>query len=84
VAEARYWTGLRPATPDGPPIVGATEQANLWINNGHGTLGWTMAGGSGRLIADPIIGREPGIAWACVSMHRYTGAAPDQERGGAR
>ncbi|MEM7208157.1 MAG: D-amino acid dehydrogenase [Pseudomonadota bacterium] len=51
-SQARYWTGLRPMTPDGVPIIGQTRFDNLYINSGHGTLGWTMAAGSGRLIAD--------------------------------
>ncbi|WP_076073291.1 D-amino acid dehydrogenase [Sphingomonas montana] len=67
----RYWTGLRPATPDGPPIVGASPFANLWLNCGHGTLGWTMACGSGRLIADLITGAAPEIEYGDLSYARY-------------
>ena len=59
--QAEPWTGLRPATPDGVPLVGATPYRNLWLNTGHGTLGWTMACGSGRLLADLIDGRRPEI-----------------------
>ena len=55
VASASFWTGLRPMTPDGTPIVGATRVGGLWLNTGHGTLGWTMAAGSGRLLDDMIL-----------------------------
>lgn len=55
---ASFWCGLRPMTPDGPPIVGSTSIEGLYLNTGHGTLGWTMACGSGRLLAD-IIGKRP-------------------------
>jgi len=55
---AEFWTGLRPMTPDGTPIVGRAAQRNLWVNTGHGTLGWTMACGSGQLLADQIAGRS--------------------------
>ncbi|HBS78502.1 MAG TPA: D-amino acid dehydrogenase, partial [Pseudomonas sp.] len=51
---AELWTGLRPATPDGTPIIGGTSYRNLYLNTGHGTLGWTMACGSGRLLADML------------------------------
>jgi D-amino-acid dehydrogenase len=63
VSKASFWTGLRPMTPDGPPIIGKSKIANLWFNTGHGTLGWTMAAGSGRLMADLISGRTPEIAY---------------------
>jgi len=71
LAEAHYWTGLRPMTPDGTPIVGRTPITNLYLNTGHGTLGWTMACGSGRLIADIISGRTPDIAADDLSVYRY-------------
>jgi len=58
---AEFWSGLRPMTPDGTPFVGATPLRNLWLNTGHGTLGWTMACGAGRVIADLITGRTPDI-----------------------
>ena len=61
LSRAKFWTGLRPMTPDGTPIVGATPFANLFTNTGHGTLGWTMACGSGRLLADLLSGRPPEI-----------------------
>jgi D-amino-acid dehydrogenase len=59
---AQFWCGLRPMTPDGPPIVGASSAKNVFINTGHGTLGWTMACGSGRALADTIAGRTPDIS----------------------
>ena len=69
--KATFWTGLRPMTPDGTPIVGATPVGNLWLNTGHGTLGWTMAAGSGRLIADLISGRQPEIRADDLGYARY-------------
>jgi D-amino-acid dehydrogenase len=61
---ASYWSGLRPMTPDGTPVIGATPYDNLFLNTGHGTLGWTMACGSGRALADLIAAREPGVDFA--------------------
>lgn len=72
VAAASFWTGLRPMTPDGTPIIGATPFANLSLNTGHGTLGWTMACGSGRLLADLITGKTPEISPDGLSMDRYS------------
>ncbi|MBS0903557.1 D-amino acid dehydrogenase [Pantoea dispersa] len=71
VEQATFWTGLRPMTPDGTPIVGRTPLTNLWLNTGHGTLGWTMACGSGQLLADLISGRKPAIAADDLSVLRY-------------
>lgn len=71
VAQARFWTGLRPMTPDGTPIVGATCLSNLFTNTGHGTLGWTMACGSGRLLADLVSGRTPEIPSQDLAVSRY-------------
>ena len=70
-AQASFWTGLRPMTPDGTPVVGATALPNLFINSGHGTLGWTMSCGSGQLMADLISGRRPAIAADDLSVARY-------------
>ena len=70
-AQASFWTGLRPMTPDGTPVVGATPLSNLFINTGHGTLGWTMSCGSGKLLADLISGRRPAIASDDLSVARY-------------
>jgi D-amino-acid dehydrogenase len=70
-AEAKFWSGLRPMTPDGPPVIGATRYANLHLNTGHGTLGWTMACGSGRVLADSLSGRKPEIDTAELALTRY-------------
>jgi D-amino-acid dehydrogenase len=61
IGGASFWSGLRPMTPDGPPIIGPTRYSNLHLNTGHGTLGWTMAAGSGRALADIISGRKPQV-----------------------
>ncbi len=66
-----FWTGLRPMTPDGPPVIGPTKLDNLWLNTGHGTLGWTMSCGSGALLADLMSGRRPNIEHADLSLERY-------------
>ena len=58
---ASYWACLRPMTPDGPPIMGRGGLSNLWYNTGHGHMGWTMACGSARIVADLIHGRAPAI-----------------------
>ena len=62
LSAATFWMGLRPMTPDGPPVIGRTRLRNLYLNTGHGTLGWTMACGSGRVIADLVTGRATDIA----------------------
>ncbi len=69
--QATFWSGLRPMTPDGPPVIGATRYANLHLNTGHGTLGWTMACGSGRVLADLMSGRKPEIDTAALALTRY-------------
>ncbi|WP_116136504.1 D-amino acid dehydrogenase [Trinickia diaoshuihuensis] len=71
--QASFWTGLRPMTPDGTPVVGRTPVSNLFLNTGHGTLGWTMSCGSGQLLADLISGRRPAIQSDDLSVHRYLG-----------
>ncbi len=71
LTKAEPWTGLRPMTPDGTPIIGATPIANLFTNTGHGTLGWTMAAGSGKLVSDIIEGRANALATPELSMARY-------------
>jgi D-amino-acid dehydrogenase len=58
-------------TPDGTPVVGPTKYANLWLATGHGTLGWTMAAGTGALLADWIGGRKPAIDTDGLSLARY-------------
>jgi D-amino-acid dehydrogenase len=65
------WTGLRPMTPDGTPLVGGTSYPNLWLNTGHGTLGWTMACGSGRVLADLITKKKPEIESSGLALARY-------------
>ncbi|GAC1037195.1 D-amino acid dehydrogenase [Pseudomonas sp. No.117] len=72
LARASFWTGLRPTTPDGTPIVGATRYRNLFLNTGHGTLGWTMACGSGRLLADLIARKRPQISAEGLDISRYS------------
>ncbi|MDE3739266.1 MULTISPECIES: D-amino acid dehydrogenase [Pseudomonas] len=71
LSQASFWTGLRPATPDGTPIVGATPFRNLFLNTGHGTLGWTMACGSGRLLADLMARKRPEIRADGLDIFRY-------------
>jgi D-amino-acid dehydrogenase len=74
LAAGTFWSGLRPMTPDGTPVVGPTRFGNLWLNTGHGTLGWTMACGSGQLIADLVSGRTPAIDASDLGLARYAGA----------
>jgi len=69
--QASFWTGLRPMTPDGTPIVGPTPLRKLFVNTGHGTLGWTMSCGSAQLLADLISGRRPAIRWQDLGVARY-------------
>ena len=71
ISRATFWCGLRPMTPDGTPIVGAPPVANLLLATGHGTLGWTMAAGTGRVIADLIAGRAPDIDVSALGVSRY-------------
>ena len=71
LTEANFWCGLRPMTPDGPPVIGATRYSNLHLNTGHGTLGWTMACGSGRVMADLLSGRKPEIDASDLVLARY-------------
>ncbi|WP_312159916.1 D-amino acid dehydrogenase [Acinetobacter sp.] len=75
LAEATFWTGLRPMTPDSTPIIGATRFKNLFLNTGHGTLGWTMACGSGKLISDLVMNHQPDISTEGLSIQRYRSAA---------
>ena len=79
VSKASFWCGLRPMTPDGTPVIGATPYDNLLLATGHGTLGWTMAAGTGRVIADLVSGRRPAIDLEGLTMARYRGSW----RGGA-
>ncbi|MBZ5795839.1 D-amino acid dehydrogenase [Burkholderia contaminans] len=79
-SKATFWTGLRPMTPDGTPIVGRTPVSNLFLNTGHGTLGWTMSCGSGQLLADLISGKMPAIQADDLSVHRYLKEVAGQTR----
>ncbi|MBH2866483.1 D-amino acid dehydrogenase [Serratia marcescens] len=72
VEDATFWTGLRPMTPDGTPIVGRTSLKNLYLNTGHGTLGWTMACGSGQLLSDLMSGITPAIPSDDLAVARYS------------
>jgi D-amino-acid dehydrogenase len=65
---AEYWSGLRPATPSGVPLIGRTRYPNLYLNTGHGTLGWTMAAGSGKVLADIVSGRKPEVAFGFIGQ----------------
>lgn len=80
-SRAEFWSGLRPMTPDGTPVVGATPVPNLFLNTGHGTLGWTMSAGSGRVLADVVTGRMTDIESADLAYGRYL-PTPRAKRGG--
>ena len=71
LSRAEFWCGLRPMTPDGTPLVGPTAIRNLYLATGHGTLGWTMAAGTARVIADLLSGRQPEIDLSGLTLARY-------------
>ncbi|ASW08956.1 D-amino acid dehydrogenase [Rhizobium sp. 11515TR] len=71
VAKASFWSGLRPMTPDGTPVIGPTKIKGLYLNTGHGTLGWTMSSGSARVISDLVSGRKPDIDATDLAISRY-------------
>ena len=71
LSQAKFWCGLRPMTPDGTPVIGPTPYRNLYLNTGHGTLGWTMSCGSARVLADIVSGRRPEISMDGLQMDRY-------------
>lgn len=71
LSEDNIWCGLRPMTPDGTPIIGKTDISNLFLNTGHGTLGWTMSFGSARVCTDIICGKEPEIRSDNFAISRY-------------
>lgn len=75
-SQALFWTGLRPMTPDGTPIIGKASAVynNVWLNTGHGTLGWTMACGSGQVLADLLANHQPAIQTDDFSLGRYAGS----------
>ncbi len=64
------WTGLRPMTPDGPPLIGPTPIEGLWLNTGHGAMGWTMAAGSADVLADRLLGNPPKISTEGLDAER--------------
>ncbi|WP_412022596.1 D-amino acid dehydrogenase [Burkholderia cepacia] len=70
-ASARFWVGRRPMTPDGPPLLGASGIDGLWLNVGHGSTGWAMSMGSGKVVADLVTGREPEIDLSGLTLTRY-------------
>nr|WP_219340164.1 D-amino acid dehydrogenase [Spartinivicinus marinus] len=72
VTDSEFWAGLRPMTPDGTPVVGSTSLTNLYLNTGHGTLGWTMCCGSAKLLADQITGNTPEIDPEGLAISRYS------------
>jgi D-amino-acid dehydrogenase len=71
VSRAEFWCGLRPMTPDGTPVLGGTKLRNLYLATGHGTLGWTMAAGTGRVMADVMSGKAAAIDMDGLTMARY-------------
>ena len=73
LSKSQFWTGLRPMTPDGTPIIGKASESfnNVWLNTGHGTLGWTMACGSGQLLADLVANHKPAIQSDDLALSRY-------------
>lgn len=68
---ADFWAGMRPMTPDGPPVLGATPLANLFLNVGHGSQGWSMACGSARVVAQLVSGKDPGLDIDGLTIERY-------------
>ena len=70
-ASARFWVGRRPMTPDGPPLLGASGIDGLWLNVGHGSTGWAMSMGSGKVLADLVTGRAPEIDLSGLTLARY-------------
>jgi D-amino-acid dehydrogenase len=72
--QAQFWTGLRPATPSNVPIIGRSKLPNLYLNTGHGTLGWTHSCGSGRSIARIVSGLAPEVDFAFVGVERQRAA----------
>ena len=74
--QAQFWTGLRPATPSNVPIIGRSKVRNLFLNTGHGTLGWTHACGSGKSVARIVSGLQPEVDFAFAGMPRGSGVAP--------
>ena len=80
-ARAEHWTGLRPMSPDGRPLIGPTPVRNLWLDTGHGPLGWTMGAGSGRLLAALMTGAAPPLDPAPYAPARFRWLAPRESVG---
>ena len=76
MSKSQFWTGLRPMTPDGTPIIGKASAVhdNVWLNTGHGTLGWTMACGSGQILADLLVNKKTAILSDDLALSRYNKA----------
>ena len=76
MSKSQFWTGLRPMTPDGTPIIGKASAVhdNVWLNTGHGTLGWTMACGSGQILADLLVNKKTAIFSDDLALSRYNKA----------
>ena len=77
ISKSQFWTGLRPMTPDGTPIIGKASEVynNVWLNTGHGTLGWTMACGSAQVLADLVANQQPEIHSDDLGLSRYNSRA---------
>ncbi|MBY0407036.1 MAG: FAD-dependent oxidoreductase, partial [Rickettsiales bacterium] len=69
--DIKKWGCIRPQTPDGPPILGRTPFKNLFLNTGHGTLGWTQAAGSAAAVADIMENKKPAIMMQGLTLERY-------------
>jgi D-amino-acid dehydrogenase len=69
--KAEFWTGIRPLTPDNVPIIGPTNFENLFLNTGHGSLGWTMCASSGKVLSDIISGKSPEIDISDIGINRF-------------
>lgn len=76
LSEPQYWAGLRPSTPDNIPLIGRTRLGKLWINAGHGTLGWTHGAGSGRALAELISGKRPALEFGFAGMEQAARIRP--------
>ncbi|MDN5785628.1 MAG: D-amino acid dehydrogenase [Pseudorhodobacter sp.] len=83
-SRAEFWCGLRPMTPDGTPIIGRAGADNLFLNTGHGTLGWTMAAGSGRVLSDIVGGHATTIDARDLGYDRYSRPSKGSRSGGLR
>ena len=83
VSRAEFWAGLRPMTPDGTPVIGPTPVPKLWLATGHGTLGWTMTAGTGRLLADWLSGVPPQIDTEGLTIDRFAPTGPGVRRAGS-